>query len=103
MKELIINILPHGDNGATYKGILTFTATERVNVGIGHRLPVYKDILSQNRSQKLRKLDTITYNNKGGDLEDLGLMSASSIIKPDYGVSPPFSQLLSHLPVVTII
>ena len=54
MKELIINILPHGDNGATYKGILTFTATERVNVGIGHRLPVYKDILSQNRSQELR-------------------------------------------------
>ena len=90
MKEQTINILPHRDDGAAFKGILTFTATEPVNVGIGHRLPVNKDILSQNKSQELRALDTVTYNNKGGELGDLGLISASSIIKPDYGVSPPY-------------
>jgi hypothetical protein len=90
MKEQTINILPHRDDGASYKGVLTFTATEPVGVGIGHKLPVNKDILSQNQSEELRDLTTVTYNEKGGELGDLGLMSASSIINPDYGVSPPY-------------
>ena len=35
-----INILPHRDDGASYRGILTFTATEPVEVGFGHRVPL---------------------------------------------------------------
>ena len=70
--------------------VLTFTATEPVSVGIGHRLPVDKDILSQNQSEELRDLTTVTYNDKRDDLGDVGLMIASSIINPDYGISPPY-------------
>lgn len=90
VKEQTINILPHRDDGASYKGILTFTATEPVGVGIGHRILVDKDILSQNQSEELRDLTTVTYNDRGDELADVGLMSASSIINPDYGVSPPY-------------
>ena len=85
-----INVLPHRADGASYKGILTFTATEPVSVGIGHRLQVDKIILSENSSQGLRDLFTVTYNEKGKELGEIGLMSATSIIKPDYGVSPPY-------------
>jgi hypothetical protein len=85
-----INILPHRDDGASYKGILTFTATEPVDVGIGHRLQLDKDILSEGSSQALRDLFTVTYNEKGEELGKLGLMSATSIITPDYGDSPPY-------------
>jgi hypothetical protein len=45
MKEETINILPYRDDDASYKRVLTFTATEPMVVGIGHRLPVDKDIL----------------------------------------------------------
>ena len=90
VKEQTINILPHRDDGASYKGVLTFTATEPVGVGIGHRLPVDLATLSQNQSEELRDLITVTYNDKDNELGDVGLMSASSIINPDYGVSPPY-------------
>lgn len=90
MKEQTINILPHRDDGASYKGISTFTATEPMAIGIGHRLSIDKGVLSQNQSKELLDLTTVTYNNKGGELGDLGLISASSIINPDYGVSPPY-------------
>ena len=52
--------------------------------------PVDLDALSQNQSEELRDLITVTYNDKGNELGDFGLMSASSIINPDYGVSPPY-------------
>jgi hypothetical protein len=45
MKEETINILPHRDDDASYKRVLTFTATEPMVVGIGHRISVDKDIL----------------------------------------------------------
>ena len=103
VKEQTINILPHRDDGASYKGVLTFTATEPVGVGISHRLPVDKDMLSQNQSEELFDLTTVTYNDKGDDLGDVGLMSTSAIINPDYGVSPHISQPQFLLQVVISI
>ncbi len=52
MKEETINILPHRDDDASYKRVLKFTAIEPMVVGIGHRIPVDKDILSQNQSEE---------------------------------------------------
>jgi hypothetical protein len=45
--EHLIAHLPHRPDGATYSGILTFTATKPVEVGLGHRLHIDNSTLSQ--------------------------------------------------------
>ena len=47
-------------------------------------------MLTQNQSEELPDLTTVTYNDNGDDLGDVGLMSTSAIINPDYRVSPPY-------------
>ena len=47
-----VEILPHRPDGATYSGILTFTATKPVEVGFGHRLHVDNSTLSQFETEK---------------------------------------------------
>ncbi len=84
-----INILPHRDDGASYKGVLTFTATEPVDIGIGHRVPLDNSTFSQIESEKLGELFTVTHNDKG-ELGVPGIVSAPSRITPDYGIHPPY-------------
>jgi hypothetical protein len=89
MKAQGINILPHRDDGASYSGVVTFTATDPVDVGIGHRLPIDNSTLSQIDSGELDELFTVTHNNKG-ELGVPGIITAGSVITPDYGNSPPY-------------
>ena len=42
-----VSILPHREDGASYSGVLTFTATEPVEIGFSHRLHVDNSTLSQ--------------------------------------------------------
>jgi hypothetical protein len=89
MEPQSVNILPHRDDGASYSGVLTFTATDPVDVGIGHRLPVDNSTLSQIDSEELGDLFTVSHNDKS-ELGVPGIITAGSIITPDYGVSPPY-------------
>ena len=84
-----INILPHRDHGASYRGILTFTATEPVEVGFGHRVPLNNSTASQMESKEINELFTVKHNDKG-ELGVPGIISAPSRITPDYGVNPPY-------------
>ncbi len=84
-----VNILPHRDDGASYKGFLTFTATEPVEVGIGHRLHVDNTTLSQIDSGAPGGLYALTHNDRG-EVGVPGIITAPSIITPDYGTSPPY-------------
>ncbi len=83
-----IQILPHRDDGASYKGILTFTATEPVEVGFGHRVPLNNSSASQMESKEISELFTLKHNDKG-ELGVPGIISAPRIT-PDYGVNPPY-------------
>jgi hypothetical protein len=47
-KPHAVGILPLREDGATYTGILTFTATKPVEIGFGHRLHIDNSTLSQN-------------------------------------------------------
>ena len=84
-----INILLHRDDGASYRGILTFTATEPVEVGFGHRVPLNNSNDSQMESKEISELLTVKHNDKG-ELEVPDIISAPSRITPDYGVNPPY-------------
>ncbi len=84
-----LNILLHRDDGASYKGLLTFTATEPVDVGIGHRVPLDNPTFSQIELEELDELFTVTHNDKG-ELGVHGIVSAPSRITPDYGINPPY-------------
>ena len=84
-----INILPHRDDGASYRGILTFTATEPVEVGFGHRVALNNYTDSQMESKEISELFTVKHNDKG-ELGVPDIISAPSRITPDYGVNPPY-------------
>ncbi len=84
-----ISILPHRDDGASYKGVLTFTATEPVDIGIGHRVPLDNSTFSQIESEEIGELFTAKHNDKG-ELGVPGIVSAPSRITPDYGINPPY-------------
>ena len=88
-QQQTINILPHRDDGASYKEVLTFTATEPLDVGFGHRLSLDNSSFSQIESEEISELFTVTYNNKG-EAGVPGIISAPSRITPDYGVNPPY-------------
>ena len=84
-----LNILLHRDDGASYKGVLTFTATEPVDIGIGHGVPLDNSTFSQIELEELDELFTVTHNDKG-ELGVPGIVSAPSRITPDYGINPPY-------------
>ncbi len=88
-QQQTLNILPHRDDGASFKGVLTFTATEPVDIGIGHRVSLDNSTFSQIESDELRELFTVQHNDKG-DVGVPGIVSAPSRITPDYGISPPY-------------
>jgi hypothetical protein len=84
-----VNILHHRPDGATYSGILTFTATKPVEVGIGHRLHIDNSTLSQFETELLGDFHIRQYGNKSEHITP-GLISFPSRIIPDYGISPPY-------------
>jgi len=84
-----VEILPHRPDGATYSGVLTFTATKPVEVGFGHRLHLDNSTLLQFETETLGSL----YKRHHVDSKEHitpGIISVPSRIIPDYGTSPPY-------------
>jgi hypothetical protein len=84
-----VSILPHREDGASYAGVLTFTATEPVEIGLSHRLDVDNSTLSQ-LDPKI--LDNLLLGQQTNRTEKglPGVISVPSIIIPDYGTQPPY-------------
>jgi hypothetical protein len=84
-----VSILPHREDGASYAGVLTFTATEPVEIGLSHRLDVDNSTLSQ---LDPRILDNLLLGKQTNRTEKglPGVISVPSIIIPDYGTQPPY-------------
>jgi hypothetical protein len=82
----VVTILPFRDDGSIYKGVLTYTATEPVEITLGHVIAVDNTTLSQLDTEKYGNLFLrhLTANVEGN-------ISAPSKIIPDYrGSTPPF-------------
>jgi hypothetical protein len=84
-----VGILPSRQDGATYTGVLTFTATKPVEIGFGHRLHIDNSTLSQIDTTKLGEL-LIGHHLDKGKHSIPGNISAGSVIVPDYGSKPPY-------------
>jgi hypothetical protein len=84
-----VEILRHRPDGATYAGILTFTATKPVEVGFGHRLHLDNTTISQFDAEKIGTLYTRLHINSSEHITP-GIISAPTRIMPNYGNSPPY-------------
>lgn len=84
-----VSILPHREDGASYTGVLTFTATEPVEIGLSHRLDVDNSTLSQ---LDPRILDNLLLGQQTNSTEKglPGVIAVPSVIVPDYGTQPPY-------------
>ena len=84
-----VSILPHREDGASYAGVLTFTATEPVEIGLSHRLDVDNSTLSQ---LDPRILDNLLLGQQTNRTERglPGVIAVPSVIIPDYGTQPPY-------------
>jgi hypothetical protein len=84
-----VSILPHREDGASYAGVLTFTATEPVEIGLSHRLDVDNSTLSQ---LDPRILDNLLLGQQTNRTEKglPGVIAVPSVIIPDYGTQPPY-------------
>jgi hypothetical protein len=84
-----VSILPHREDGASYAGVLTFTATEPVEIGLSHRLDVNNSTLSQ---LDPRILDNLLLGQQTNRTEKglPGVIAVPSVIIPDYGTQPPY-------------
>ena len=80
-------ILPHREDGASYAGTLTFTATKPVAVILGHRLPIDNATYSQIDPQTFGELYRF---HTMAPPHALGITATPTIILPDYGSSPPY-------------
>jgi hypothetical protein len=78
-------VLPYRSDGSVYKGVLTFTATNPVEVTLQHRIPIDNTTLSQIDTQKFGHIfvrNLIAFP---------GNVSAPSRIIPDYsGSASPY-------------
>lgn len=84
--EHAVIILPPREDGATYEGTLTFTASRPIEVILGHRMPIDNSTFSQIDPLifgDLRLFDTA----EAPDIPKI--ISAPSFILPDYGSSVP--------------
>jgi hypothetical protein len=78
-------ILPFRNDGSTYKGVLTYTASKPVEVSLAHVIPVDNTTLAQLDAQKFGKLFVRELTNQQGKI------SATGRIIPDYsGSTPPY-------------
>jgi hypothetical protein len=87
-----VSILPHRQDGATYEGVLTFTATKPVDVGFGHRIHIDNSTLSQLDTKTFGDLEERLHINEGagGGIGVSGIISVPSVIVPDYGNTVPY-------------
>jgi hypothetical protein len=84
-----VEILRHRQDGATYAGTLTFTATKPVEVGFGHRVHLDNLTISQLDSDKLGVLYTRLHLNNTEHATP-GIILAPTRIMPNYGNSSPY-------------
>jgi hypothetical protein len=85
-------ILPHREDGKSYTGILTFSASRPVEVGLLQRLSIDNDTLSNIDLQKYGEsfpnwIRDISTEHK---LDNKTAMQVIASIIPDYGISTPF-------------
>ena len=59
------SIFPHREDGASYTGVLTFTATKPVEIGFSHRLHIDNSTLSQIDAETLDDLLIGHQTNRG--------------------------------------
>jgi hypothetical protein len=72
-------------------GVLMFTATEPVEVGFGHRLPVDNATLSRLEANETVADFFSSYHVQNQEQTDTpGLLSVPSVIVPDYGTQSPY-------------
>ncbi len=83
------SILPHREEGASYAGVLTFTATKPVEIGFSHRLHVDNSTLSQHDAETLDDL-LIGHQTNRGEKGLPGVIAVPSVIIPDYGTASPY-------------
>jgi hypothetical protein len=84
-----VSILPHREDGTSYSGVLTFTATEPVEIGFSHRLHVDNSTLSQLDAETLDDLLLGQQTNRT-EKGIPGIIAVPSVIIPDYGTKPPY-------------
>jgi len=82
-------LLLNRDDGSIYTGIVTFTATKPVELGITHRLHIDNATYSQLDKDIFGELYW-GYHNDTGERGTPGILSAASVIVPDYGTAPPY-------------
>jgi hypothetical protein len=83
------SILPHRVDGASYTGVLTFTATKPVEIGFSHRLHVDNYTLSQLDAETLDDL-LIGQQTNREEKGVPGVIAVPSVIIPDYGSTTIF-------------
>lgn len=83
-----VSVLPHREDGASYVGVLTFTATKPVEIGFSHRLHVDNSTLLQLDAEEL---DDLLLGRQTNRTEKglPGVIAVPSVIIPDYGSMPP--------------
>jgi hypothetical protein len=84
-------ILPHRDDGKSYSGILTFSATQPVSVALLQRLAVDNDTLAQMDFKKYAGSTPLWIRDipSQHNLTQTALQVISGI-NPDYGTSTPY-------------
>jgi hypothetical protein len=82
-------ILSNNDDGTIYTGVLTFTATKPVEVGISHRLHIDNSTFSELDTSTFGELFAGFHTGKA-EQGTPGEISVPSVIVPDYGTAPPY-------------
>lgn len=82
-------ILPNNPDGSVYAGILTFSASKPVEVGISHRLHIDNNTFSNIDTKELGNLYS-GYHKDRGEKGTPGEISVASVIVPDYGAHAPY-------------
>ncbi|MGN6348083.1 MAG: hypothetical protein ACTHME_10325 [Candidatus Nitrosocosmicus sp.] len=85
-----ISILTNLPDGTIYSGTLSFTATKPVEVGISYRLPVDNNTYYHMNTKTLGDLYLGYHHNDKGEAGTPGILSAASVIVPDYGTHSPY-------------
>jgi hypothetical protein len=83
------SISPQREDGASYAGVLTFTATKPEEIGFSHRLHVDNSTLSQLDAKKLDDL-LIGHQTNRGEKDLPGVIAVPYVIIHDYGTAPPY-------------
>lgn len=83
------SILPNNPDGSVYTGILTFSASKPVEVGISHRLHIDNNTFSNIDTKELGNLYSGHHKDKG-EKGTPGEISVASVIVPNYGTHAPY-------------